>query len=174
MNRGNMRIGKITAIAGAAAMAVTAFGATAASASTGPSSGAQAGGGSPPVNASHSGRTYVNQHGKGGGSYVKYQPVIFRLLNTRAASIFSTPTEWNSSSVAFGPMYGMRNNGYQTFVGNVVMQFSHRQCNAYFFGSGAGYCYYENVHITGIRPGQGGSVQNWHWSWRKNNWVNNR
>jgi hypothetical protein len=147
---------------------------TAAAAAPVPSGGAQSGSGNAPATAAHSGRTYVNQHGSGGSSYVKYHPIIFRLLSTKAATIFSTPTGWVGRSFAYGPMYGMRNNGYQTTVGNVSMQFSRRQCNAYFLGSGAGYCYYENVHITGIRPGNGGSVQNWHWSWRANNWVNNR
>jgi hypothetical protein len=169
MNRGNMKVGKLAAITGATAMAVTTLGATAASASTGP--GAQSGSGNAAAAVASHGRTYVNEHGSDGNSHVAYHPIVFRLLSTRSASIFSTPTEWQNSSVAFGPMYGMRNNGYRTFVGNVVLRFSHRLSNAHFIGSGRSYSYFENVHITGIRPGNGGSVQNWHWSWRADNWV---
>ena len=28
-----------------------------------------------------------------------------------------------------------------------------------------------DIRITGIRPDNGGSVQNWHWSWHVHNWV---
>src|ERR1700722_16036039 len=28
-----------------------------------------------------------------------------------------------------------------------------------------------DIRITGIRPDNGGSVQNWHWSWHARNWV---
>ena len=27
------------------------------------------------------------------------------------------------------------------------------------------------IRITGIRPDNGGSVPNWHWSWRARDWV---
>ena len=105
-----------------------------------------------------------------------YEPSTFWLLNSRSASIYTTSTEWNSSAVAFGPMYGHRSTDQYNYhlVGHVVLQFSHRLSNAYFSGSGQRYSYFENVRISGIRPGNGGSVQHWHWSWRANNWVNNR
>jgi hypothetical protein len=162
------------ALAGTAAMAVAGILSTTAAMSAPVPSGAQAGGGSAPM-ASH-GRTYVNEHGSDGNSHVAYEPSTFWLLNTRSASLYTTSTEWNSSAVAFGPMHGHRSTDQYNYhlVGHVVLQFSHRLSNAHFIESGRGYSYYENVRISGIRPGNGGSVQHWHWSWRADNWVNNR
>jgi hypothetical protein len=65
-------------------------------------------------------------------------------------------------------MWGVR-NGHRTFVGQVVLRFSDRRSNAQF--TGQQYNYFENVRISGIRPGNGGSVQHWHWSWHAHNWV---
>jgi len=56
-------------------------------------------------------------------------------------------------------------------VGQVVLRFSDRKSNAQFTATGQQYNYFENVRISGIRPGNGGSVQHWHWSWHAHNWV---
>jgi hypothetical protein len=164
----------IIALAGTAAMAVAGILSTTAAISAPVPSGAQAGGGNVPM-ASH-GRTYVNEHGSGGDSRVVYEPSTFWLLNTRSASIYTTSTEWNNSALAFGPMYGLRSTDQYNYhlVGHVVLRFSDRKSNGYFVGTSKRFSYYENVRISGILPGNGGSVQHWHWSWRADNWVNNR
>jgi hypothetical protein len=172
-----MGIHKVAAIAGAAAMAATALGATAASAGTGPA-GAHAGGGNAPAASSSSrGHTYLNEHGTYPYSHVVYAPSKFYLLAGRSASIYTSPTYWPSwhqnSAVGEGYMYGVR-HGYKVYVGNVTMVFSNRKTNAHFTSTGQRYAYFENVRISGIRPGNGGSVQNWHWSWGRDNWVVNR
>ena len=172
-----MKIARSLAVAAAAgAMALGVVGTTAASAGTGPA-GAQSPGGEAPAAASH-GPTYLNEHGPGGNSYVVYAPSRFRLLNTNTASIYTSPTYWprwyQNSAVGAGHMYGVRYHQFGTDVGNVTMVFSHRLSNGYFVNTGRTFSYFENVRISGIRPGNGGSVQYWHWSWNKDNWVNNR
>ena len=162
-----MKVGKLAAIAGAAAMAVTAFGATAASAGTGPAAG-------PAVAAARSvGPTYVNMHSGRNSQSAYVAPLSFVLLGGRP-SIFTTGTEYVSwfrrSAVGFGPMWGVR-NGHRKLVGHVVLRFSDRKSNAHFIATGKQYNYFENVRISGIRPGNGGSVQHWHWSWHAHNWV---
>lgn len=164
-------IAKLAAIAGASAMALAGIiGTTAASAATGPS-GTQAPGGNTPAAA---GRTFINMRGiyRTPYSEVVYQPRTFNLIGPRSASVFiySTPTRWfGGDTVGEGPMYGVR-SGHKVFVGNVTMVFSHRMTNGHYLYGGH-YNYYENVRITGIRPGNGGTVQNWHWSWTRDNWV---
>lgn len=157
-----MKAGKLAAIAGAAAMAVTAFGATAASASTGPAA----------VTGSSAGPTYVNMHSGRGSQSAYIEPSRFVLLGGKPS--ITAGTEWVSwfkrSAVGFGPMWGVR-NGHRTFVGQVVLRFSDRKSNAQFTATGQQYNYFENVRISGIRPGNGGSVQHWHWSWHAHNWV---
>jgi hypothetical protein len=163
-------LGKLAAIAGVAAMAVTALGATAASASTGP--GARSSGGNAPSSSSRN--TYINEHGSDGNSRVKFLPRTFDLVSGVGYDIFQSPTSWFGSNAAEGHMHAISTDGHRSYVGNVSDVFSHRLCNAHFIGTGRNYCYYENVRLYGIRPGNGGSVQNWHWSWRADNWVNNR
>ncbi len=162
-------IGKLAAIAGAAAMTVVALGATAASASTGP--GVQSGSGNAPASSSRN--TYINEHGSDGNSRVKLFPGTFFLVEG-AYDIFSTPVFWTRINLAKGPMYAISEDGHKSYIGNVTDAFSRRLCNAHFIATGRNYCYWENVRLSGIRPGNGGSVQHWHWSWRANNWVNNR
>jgi hypothetical protein len=148
---------------------------TAAAAAPVPSAGGQTGDVNAPM--ASQGRTYLNERGiyKYPNSEVVFQPRTFNLLGPRSASasIFSRPTYWFGSHAAEGHMYGLR-NGHEVYVGNVSMVFSHRLANGHFLYTNRPYSYYENVHITGIRPGNGGSVQNWHWSWNKDNWVVNR
>jgi hypothetical protein len=101
------------------------------------------------------------------------EPSSFVLLGGRP-SIFTTATEWQSwgkrSAVGFGPMWGVR-HGHRKLVGQVVLRFSDRKSNATFTATGKTLNYFENVRISGIRPGNGGSVQHWHWSWHAHNWV---
>jgi hypothetical protein len=157
-----MKIGRLAAMAGAAAMAVSAFGARAASASTGPAAATGHSGGT----------TYINMH-SGHTQSGYFAPSNFILLGGRP-TIYTYPTEWQSwgrrSAVGFGPMWGVR-NGHRKFVGQVVVRFSDRKSNAQFTATGKTLNYFENVRISRIRPGNGGSVQNWHWSWHAHNWV---
>ena len=158
-------------VAAAGAMALGVVSTTAASAGTSPLTGGQAPGGNAPA-ASH-GPTYLNEHGSGGSSNVVYAPARFFLLGGRAV-IYTSPTYWprwyQNSAVGQGDMHAT----YTGFVGNVTMVFSHRLSNGVFNATGQRFSYFENVRISGIRPGNGGSVQYWHWSWNKDNWVNNR
>jgi hypothetical protein len=127
---GNMKVGKLAAIAGAATMAVTAFGATAASASTGPAA----------VTGSSAGPTYVNMHSGRGSQSAYIEPSRFILLGGKPS--ITAGTEWVSwfkrSAVGFGPMWGVR-NGHRTFVGQVVLRFSDRKSNAQFTATGQQY-----------------------------------
>jgi hypothetical protein len=159
-----VNITKIAAGAGAAGMLAAGLGTTtAASASTGPAAAAGSSA------ASTRGPTYVNMHTGRTTQSAYFEPSSFVLLGGRP-SIFTTSTEWNSSSVAFGPMWGVR-NGHRKLVGHVVLRFSDRKDNAHFIATGKQFNYFEDVRISGIRPGNGGSVQNWHWSWHAHNWV---
>lgn len=164
-----MKVGKLAAVAGAAAMAVTAFGATAASAGTGNGNGT----GPAAAAGSSAGPTYVNMHSGRNSQSAYIEPSSFVLLGGRP-SIFTTSTEWDTwykrSAVGFGSMWGVR-NGHRKLVGHVVLRFSDRKSDAHFIATGRQYNYFENVRISGIRPGNGGSVQNWHWSWHAHNWV---
>ena len=103
-----------------------------------------------------------------------YAPSKFYLMGGRSASIFTSPTYWpawyRNSAMGEGNMYGVR-HGHEVYVGSVTMVFTHRLSNAHFIATGRSYSYFENVRISGIRPGNGGSVQNWHWSWSMDNWV---
>ena len=170
-----MRIHKIAALVGAAAMAVTALGATAASASTGPGNGESSGSMAPAAAAQHvSGPTYIEMHMRGGGQAGYYAPSKFWLKGGGSAQIFTTGTYWSGygkkSAVGSGPMWGVR-YGHTVYVGHVTMRFSDRKTNCYFTATGKQCAYFENVRISGIQPGNGGSVQNWHWSWHAHNWV---
>jgi hypothetical protein len=170
-----MRIHKTAAIAGAAAMATAAFGATAASAGTGPSGAQSSGGNAPAVAARVSGPTYLNEHLHGHYSHAAYAPSRFYLVGGRNKIATTGSTYWYSwgknHAVGSGLMWAQRGSSQPTFVGNVTMRFSDRKTDAEFISTGQRYAYFENVRISGIRPGNGGSVQNWHWSWSKDNWV---
>ena len=166
----------VAAAAGAMALGVVGTH-TSASAGTRPS-GAPAGGGNAPAASSSSrGHTYLNEHGTYPYSHVVYAPSKFYLLGGRSASIYTSPTYWPSwhrnNAVGGGYMYGVR-HGHQVHVGTSRSYIKTVKTNAHFISTGQRYAYFENVRISGIRPGNGGSVQNWHWSWGKDNWVFNR
>lgn len=172
-----MEVGKLAAIAGAAAVAVTALGATAASASNGPAAAgvtaASASNGHPAAAATR-GPTYINMHTGRTTQSAYFEPSNFVLLGGSRTSIFTKYDNWRSwgkySAVGTAFMYGVR-HGDRVYVGYVTMRFSDRKSDAHFIATGQQYSYFENVRISGIRPGNGGSVQNWHWSWHAHNWV---
>jgi hypothetical protein len=165
-----MIIRKLAAAIGAAGILITGLGmATAASASNGPTAVAGS-------SASTRGPTYVNMHTGRTTQSAYWEPLSFVLMGGRP-SIFTTGTYWPGwrkySAVGSGLMWGVR-HGHRTYVGDVTLRFSDRKSNAYFVATGQRYSYFEDVRISGIRPGNGGSVQNWHWSWHAHNWLPNR
>jgi hypothetical protein len=114
----------------------------------------------------HTGRATQSAYGPYPGSFV--------LLGGSRTSIFTKYDNWRSwskySAVGSAFMYGVR-KGNRVYVGYVTMRFSDRKTNAHFLATGQQYSYFENVRISGIRPGNGGSVQHWHWSWHAHNWA---
>ena len=176
-----MKIIRNLALAAAAgAMALGVAGTTAASASPGPTAGAQAPGGSTPaVSAQVSGPTYLNEHWYARYSHVLYTPSKFYLMGGpgSSAQIFTSRTQWYSwgtyQAVGSGNMWGVR-YGHRAYVGHVTMAFYQRRTDGQFIPSGKRYAFFGKVRISGILPGNGGSVQYWRWSWRADNWVYSR
>jgi hypothetical protein len=81
---------------------------------------------------------------------------------------------WHKNSAASsGNMWGVR-YGNRHFVGHVTMVFSHRRSDAIWTSTGKTASYFENVRLSGMLPGNGGSVQYWHWSWHAHNWLPNQ
>jgi hypothetical protein len=167
-------IRKLALAAVAGAMALGVAGTTAASAGTGPSGGVQVVGGNTAMEGHVTGPTYLNEHGRNQHSQVIYEPSKFYLIGGGSAQIFSTSTYWSSwgknHAVGHGYMWGVR-NGHKVYVGQVTMRFWQRRTDGYFIATGQQYAFFGKVQISGILPGNGGSVQRWHWSWRSDNWV---
>ena len=172
-----MKIFRSLAIAAAAgAMALGVVGTTAASAEPVPASPGvpqAVAGGNGPAAAHTSGPTYILEHASKGYGNPVFMPAKFYLVGGRAANIYTSPTYWSywyqNRAVGSGSMWGTRYGAHKVYVGHVTMRFYDRQF-AYDSG-GTMHSYFEKVLLSGILPGNGGSVQTWHWSFRSSNWV---
>ena len=171
-------IRRLAVAAAAGAMTLGVVGTTAASAAPAPSGPGvvqQAARGNTPAAAAHtSGPTYILEHASKGYGNPVFMPSKFYLVGGRAANIYTSPTYWyywyQKHAAASGYMYGTRYGHHKVYVGHVTMKFYGRNTDAV-DGYGVRHAYFEKVRISGIRPGNGGSVQNWHWNFRSSNWV---